>query len=210
MGIFRYGLALILVLLSSVAQSNYEEYALTHDAKHLAEWVTESGDNQGLPFIIIDKKQAQVFLFHTDGKLNSSAPALLGIKIGDDITPGTGNKTLTDITLEEKTTPAGRFEANLGFSPSKSEMLWIDYESGFSMHSVVTSNPSERRLQRLASSKISERRITYGCVNVASLFYQGQIHEAFKNSNGIVYVLPEIHSIQKIFGSEAARFNQCE
>lgn len=210
MKVLGWGLVLAITMFSSQVHCADNAVTLTHDAKNLAEWIVDSGDNQDLPFIIVDKKETTVFLFLADGKLYSATPALMGVMIGDDTTPGIGKKKLADIKLEERTTPAGRFEAQLGVSPAKSEMLWIDYESGVSMHPVVTSVPSERRLQRLVSSNTLERRITYGCVNVSSLFYQEQIHRTFKNNSGIVYVLPEIHSIGKIFGAEAERFSQRE
>lgn len=206
----KWGLVLAIALFSSQTYCADSEFALTHDAKNLADWISESGDNQDLPFIIVDKKETKVFLFLSDGKLYSATPALMGVTIGDDTSPGIGQKKLSDIKPEERTTPAGRFEAQLGVSPTKSEMLWIDYESGVSMHPVVTSNPSEHRLQRLASSNSAERRITYGCVNVSSIFYKEHVHQTFKNSSGIVYVLPEIHSIEKVFGAEAKRFSERE
>lgn len=210
MRVLKHGLILLVALFSTYVQCAEYANELSHDAKNLAEWISETRDNQDLPFMVVDKKETRVFLFLADGKLYSSTRALMGTMVGDDIIPGVGNKKLADVTLKERTTPAGRFVAQLGFSLTKSELLWIDYESGFSMHPVVTSNPMERRLQRLASLNTSEHRITYGCVNVSSLFYKEQVHEIFKVNGGIVYVLPEIHSIQKVFGLEAARFSQRE
>jgi len=208
--VFNHGLILLFALFSSYAQCADYANGLSHDAKNLADWISETGDNQDLPFMVVDKKGTSVFLFLANGKFYSSTRALMGTMIGDDIVPGVGNKKIADVTPSERTTPAGRFVAQLGFSLSKSELLWIDYESGVSMHPVVTSNPIERRLQRLASLNTSEHRITYGCVNVSSSFYKEQVHEIFKATGGIVYILPEIHSILKIFGPEAARFSQRE
>lgn len=210
MRVFKHCLILLVALFSTYAECADYTNELSHDAKNLADWIFETGDNKDLPFMVVDKKQTKVFLFLPDGKLYSSARALMGAMVGDDIVPGVGNKKLADVTLKERTTPAGRFVAQLGFSLTKSELLWIDYESGFSMHPVVTSNPIERRLQRLASLNTSEHRITYGCVNVSSLFYKEQVSAIFKVSGGIVYILPEIHSIEKVFGPEAARFSQRE
>jgi hypothetical protein len=53
----------------------------------LADWVTASGDNHGLPFVIIDKVQAEVFVFGADGQPRGAAPALMGLAVGDDATP---------------------------------------------------------------------------------------------------------------------------
>jgi len=208
--VLKHGLILLVALFSTYTQSAEYANELSHDAKNLADWISETKDNQDLPFMVVDKKETRVFLFLADGKLQNSTRALMGTMVGDDIVPGVGNKKLADVTLNERTTPAGRFIAQLGISLTKSELLWIDYESGFSMHPVITSNPIERRLQRLASLNASDHRITYGCVNVSSIFYKEQVHEIFKVNGGIVYVLPEIHSIQKVFGLEAARFSQRE
>ncbi|CAM3824938.1 L,D-transpeptidase [Polynucleobacter arcticus] len=183
---------------------------LSRDARNLAAWVIDSANNQDLPFIIIDKKEAKVFIFRPNGTFLASSPALIGRKIGDDITPGVGQKRLAEISIEERTTPAGRYLAGLGTSIDKSELVWIDYESGVSIHPVTTSNPSERRLERLASSRISDRRITYGCVNVSNRFYKEAIHPTFENSSAIVYILPEVHSIKTVFGAEADSFSHHE
>jgi hypothetical protein len=197
-----------LALVNSLAQCAENRTELSHDSKNLADWVVDSGDNQGLPFIIVDKREAMVFMFLPDGGFYKASPALIGTTIGDDISPGVGQKKLSEVGIEERTTPAGRFESQLGTSPNKSELLWIDYESGVSMHPVVTSNASEHRLERLSGTKISARRITYGCVNVSSHFYTEAVHPTFKNTSGIVYILPEVHSIKMVFGAEAGRFSQ--
>lgn len=208
MRVLNYGFVLLFALLSGYAQCADHGNGISHDAKNLSDWISETEDNQDLPFMIIDKKETRVYIFHADGKLYSSTRALMGTMIGDDITPGVGNKKLVDITFEERTTPAGRFGAYLGFSLTKSELLWIDYESGISLHPVITSNRKERRLQRLAGSNTSEHRITYGCINVSDLFYREHVHQIFEITGGIVYILPEIHSILKVFGPEAERFSQ--
>lgn len=189
------------------AENNQSEPVLTREAKNLADWVMHASNHRNLPFIVIDKKAAAVFVFDPKGKLVGSTPGLLGITVGDDTAPDIGKKKLSDIRVHERTTPAGRFEADLGLDLNKTEMLWIDYDSGVSMHVVVTGNAKERRLQRLLSDDSTQRRITYGCVNVSSEFYQSVIQPIFNQSSGIVYILPEIHSIHKVFGPEAARFS---
>jgi hypothetical protein len=201
---------LILLLGLTSVQSNSTENmsSMTRDVRNLVDWILNSVDHQQLPFIVIDKKEAKVFVFQPDGKPEGATEALLGTTVGDETIPGVGKKKISEISLEERTTPAGRFEADLGFDLRRSELLWIDYESGFSMHVVVTTNASERRLQRLSSENVEDHRITYGCINVSSRFYKEVIHATFKNSKGIVYILPEVSSIQKVFGLEAARFSQ--
>jgi hypothetical protein len=208
MFIKRMILILLLGLTSVQSYSAEDVSDMTRDVRNLVDWIVDSVDHQQLPFIVIDKKEAKVFVFQPDGKSEGATSALIGTTIGDKTTPGVGLKKISEISLEERTTPAGRFEADLGFDLRRSELLWIDYESGFSMHVVLTANASERRLQRLTSENTADHRITYGCINVSSHFYKEVIHRIFKNSKGIVYILPEIDSVQKVFGTEAARYSQ--
>lgn len=170
-------------------------------ARRVADWVVDSGDNAGMPFAIIDKKDARVFVFNPDGKLRGAAPVLVGLAPGDDSTPGIGDRKLSDIRPEERTTPAGRFVASLGTNYSGKDVLWVDYDLAISMHRVVTSNPAERRLERLATATPSDNRISYGCINVPVEFYNKVVSPTFTGTYGIVYILPEIQSHREVFAS---------
>ena len=167
----------------------------------MADWIIDSGDNYRKPFVIVDKKQAKVFVFDAVGQLRGAAPVLLGLTIGDDSVPGIGQRKLSSIRPEERTTPAGRFVASLDRNLHGEEILWVDYETAISMHRVVTNNPKERRAQRLESPSMSERRISYGCINVPVQFYNKVLSPAFTGTDGIVYVLPETRSTREVFGS---------
>lgn len=206
------GAAIIILMIPfqeyAFSKERNDPQEITRGVQSLTDWITHAEDNQKLPFIVIDKKAAMVFVFESNGILIASTPALLGIIIGDDTIPGIGKKKNSEILLHERVTPAGRFTADLGYDINKVDLLWLDYDSGFSMHVVVTGKVTERRLQRLMSNETSDRRITYGCINVSSQFYYSVIQKNFKNTSVIVYVLPEIHSIQKVFGPEAARFSE--
>jgi hypothetical protein len=79
------------------------------------------------------------------------------------------------------------------------EILWVDYDAAISMHPVITTNPKERRAQRLESPSPLDHRISYGCINVPLRFFQSVIHPAFAGSNGVVYVLPEVRSVREVF-----------
>ena len=50
----------------------------------MADWVVASADNGTLSFVIVDKKDAEVFVFDRQGHLLGAIPALLGLAIGDD------------------------------------------------------------------------------------------------------------------------------
>lgn len=184
-----------------LARVNFERESPSKEARQMAEWIVDSGDSHGMPFVIVDKADAKVFVFHADGGLSGASPALLGLATGDDSVPDIGTRKLSSILPEERTTPAGRYVAALGRNIHGGEILWIDYDAAFSLHPVITSNPKESRAQRLASPTPLDNRISYGCINVPARFYKGVVSPAFKRTSGIVYVLPETRSLQKVFPS---------
>jgi hypothetical protein len=184
-----------------VKRANLKSEAASPEARQVADWVVDSGDNKNMPFAILDKKEAKVFVFHRHGGLRGAAPVLLGITVGDDSFPGVGNKPLSMVKPEEKTTPAGRFVAASDKNIKGADIVWIDYEGAVSFHAVVKGKPEERRAERLASPLPSERRISFGCVNVPVNFFKTALHASFKKSDGIVYVLPDTRSVNQVFAS---------
>ncbi len=105
-------------------------------------------------------------------------------------------------------TPAGRFDSALDYNLNGDLVLWIDYDSGVALHAVVTTNPSERRLQRLESPTIADNRITYGCINVPIHFYESVVLPQFVGVTGVVYLLPEMkaNSLLQVFGPGIAKY----
>ena len=170
----------------------------SRDARRVADWVVASDDNGRLPFVIVDKVKAKVFVFDDRGRLLGAAPALLGRAVGDDSVPGIGHRKLAAIRPEERTTPAGRFMAALGHD-LKQDILWVDYDAAISLHRVITGDPTDHRLRRLASARPSDRRISYGCINVPVSFYETVVLRAFSGTSGLVYILPETKPIQEVF-----------
>jgi hypothetical protein len=184
-----------------VRHASFEREHPSSDARHIADWVVHSGDNLQLPFIVVDKIEAKVFVFDAHGRLRGAAAALLGSARGDDSVPGIGDRELSTILPQERTTPAGRFVAALDRNLSGREILWVDYDTSISLHPVVTGKPAERRLHRLATPTPLDNRISYGCINVPAAFYEKVVRPAFKGTSGIVYVLPETRRSQEVFGS---------
>ena len=182
-------------------RANFEQERASHEARHVADWIVDSGDNLRMPFVIVDKTNAKVFVFNPDGRLHGAASALLGLALGDDAVPGIGKRKLSSIRPEERTTPAGRFVAAMGRNLYGKEILWVDYDGAVSLHPVVTTNPKERRAQRLATPTSHDKRISYGCINVPVKFFQNVVRPAFTGTNGIVYVLPEIRTVREVFAS---------
>lgn len=175
------------------------------DVRQIADWAVGSGDAGGLPFVVIDKQDSRVFVFDADGRLRGASPALVGAARGDDSVPGIGTRPIASIRPEERTTPAGRFTATMGRGPKGEDILWVDYDAAIALHRVVTHVPAERRLQRLQSKLASERRITYGCINVPVAFYESVVRPTFEGTRGIVYILPESKPLQDVFAAFAVR-----
>ena len=173
--------------------------AASSDVHRVADWVVATSDNQGLPFIIVDKKEAKVYVFGAAGHLQDTSPALLGLARGDDSVPGIGERPMASIRPAERTTPAGRFVAELGVNSEGEDILWVDYADAISMHRVRATNPVERRLQRLASTTASDNRISYGCINLPAAFYELSVKPTFAGHGGIVYVLPETRPLHATF-----------
>ena len=173
--------------------------AAAQDAQWLARAAVSAADNRGAPFAVIDKRNARVFVFDATGRLQASSPVLLGLARGDDSVPGIGERPVSEIRPEERTTPAGRFETEPGLNTKGEDIVWIDYDAAVSMHRVRATQKSERRLQRLASPTVADNRISYGCINVPVLFYDAYIQPVLGSRRGVVYVLPETMAAQKRF-----------
>jgi len=181
--------------------ANFLGEPVSDKARQVADRVVSSNNNRSLPFIIIDKVNAEVFLFDDHGQLRGATPALLGLARGDDSVAGIGNRKMSTIRPGERTTPAGRFVASMGHDNVGHTILWVDYADSIALHRVVTTNPKEHRLERLASGLSSERRISYGCINVPVKFFEKIVMPAFTGTNGIVYIIPETRSVgESLYG----------
>ena len=171
------------------------------ESQKLADWVVDSLDNNKLPFAIVDKVNARIFVFDAQGQIRGASSVLLGLAVGDHSVPGIGQRKLSSIRPEERTTPAGRFVASLDRDIHGQEVLWVDYDTAVSLHPVVKGAPKERRAERLASASPLDKRISYGCINVPVMFYEKVVSPTFTGTFGVVYVLPEIRSVKEVFGS---------
>lgn len=191
-------------LVEQPIRANFKHEIASADAVQVADWVLNSGNNRHLSFVIIDKKNAKAFVFHPDGQLRGAAAVLLGEAIGDDSVPGIGERALSTILPEERTTPAGRFVARLDRNLQGKDILWVDYGAAISLHRVVTGNPKERRGKRLATPSSLDNRISYGCINVPVVFFNNVVTPAFKNTKGIVYILPETRPLLHVFADMRA------
>lgn len=157
------------------------------------------GDHGGNPFVVIDKQRARLHLYAADGTALGSTPVLLGLARGDDSVPGVGDKPLEQIPPHERTTPAGRFVSEPGVNAKGEDVIWVDYDAAISMHRVRANVAAERRLQRLASATPRDNRISWGCINVPTVFYDQKLLPAFNRQRAMVYVLPETRALSTLF-----------
>lgn len=165
----------------------------------VADWIVSAKDNGSLPYVIIDKKAAALFLFNAKGKSLGRVPVLIGVAIGDEATPGIGSKNLAQIGPAERTTPAGRFLAKYGLAVQRQKVLWVDYATSVALHTIPKGNKKERRRERMLSPATDDNRITFGCINVPMAFYSKKVRPLFQKKGGVVYVLPDTKSLEDVF-----------
>jgi hypothetical protein len=197
------GASPVSVTAQRATHADFKQESPSPDARAIADWVVDSGDSSRMPFVIIDKKAAHVFVFDAEGHLAGAAAALLGIALGDHSVPGVGERELSAIRPQDRTTPAGRFEAALGRNYKGKEILWVDYDAAISMHPVINTMPKERRPHRLATPTPLDNRISFGCINVPIPFFEHVISPSFARTSGIVYVLPDLLPLDKVFAAFA-------
>lgn len=179
--------------------ADFGEEPASDEARQVANWVVSSGDNRRLFFVILDKLNTKVFVFEPSGKLRSATPVLIGAAVGDDSVIGIGGRPIAQVQPHERTTPAGRFVGEPGRNTLGEDVVWVDYDAAVSMHRVRTLEPKERRLERLASPRTDDNRISYGCINMPVAFFEDVLKPAFNASYGVIYVLPEVKPLAEVF-----------
>jgi hypothetical protein len=186
--------------LAAAAATAAASLPLSGPAAELLAWVVRSHDNQAMPFMIIDKQRAHLWVFDRAARLSGDAPVLLGMARGDHTAPGVGDMKLSEIKWADRTTPAGRFLAERGINARGENVVWVDYDAGVSMHPVLTTNAKERRAHRLATPTPDDNRVSYGCVNVPKGFFANVVLATVHGGNSIVYILPETLPVRSVFG----------
>lgn len=184
---------------SDPKRADFGAHNPSEDARFVADRVAQTQDNGNAEFIIIDKPLARMYVFDARAQLRGVTPVLLGAAYGDFSVPGVGSKPLSQIKLAERTTPAGRFVAERGHDTGGADVVWVDYDAAVSIHRVINSSPAQRRLQRLATSTVADKRISWGCINVPVNFYESIIRPIFANQRAVVYVLPDSSPVREIF-----------
>lgn len=174
----------------------------SEDARFVAGWIMQSADHRGMPFAVVDKRDARIYVFDGAGRLFGSAPALLGQTVGDDSSPEVGAHTQAgEVPLSERTTPAGRYISQPGRNLEGEHIVWVDYAAALAIHRLRPGASFRSREARLASATPSDNRASLGCVVVAEAFYDNVVLPLLGRSRAVVYVLPETRSVRDIFGA---------
>ena len=184
-----------------VAKTDFAGQRATNDVRLAAHWVAANTDNQRLPFVIVDKKNAQAFVFDAQGQFKGATAVLLGSAAGDDGLTDMKGREVSSLLPAERTTPAGRFAAEPGRNLKGDNIIWIDYNAQLAIHRLRPDFQKERRAQRLASSSATDNRISLGCVVVPVAFYDSVMWPVLGRSRSVVYVLPEKRPLQSMLNA---------
>jgi hypothetical protein len=170
------------------------------EVQQVQQWVAASKDNAGLPFIVVDKTNAQVYAFTPYAQLKATAPILLGAGVGDKVLVAP-DAPMSAIPPQKRITPAGRYVSKLAIDPhAKHTILSIDPHNLISLHIVAPGTPAQRRAERLLSTTTEDNRVSFGCINVPPGFFTNVVEPDFAPSQGVVYILPEKTTAAQLFG----------
>ena len=163
---------------------------IKNDAQIVDEFVRETGDNEGKPYIIVSKREGLIRLYDASGNLLHKSTVLLGKSYGDVVT--NRNRTMAQTRADDslKITPSGRYETKTSKSSNYGEVVGLEsYNTGTrnAIHRVCTKFVNQKRLTRLAG-KLSNR-ISLGCVNVYSATSK-KVNDLMRDG-GVVYVTPD-------------------
>jgi hypothetical protein len=176
----------------------------TSDARRMADWVVARHDNGKMPFMVLDKRDARLYVFEASGRLLDQTPVLLGSAHGDETYPGIGDVPIAKVKPYQRTTAAGRFVTRPGLDADHTDVVWLDYDAALAMHRVINKVKSEHRLQRIASPNPKVRRISWGCINIPIAFFDRYVSPIFGKRSGVAYVIPERKTFVEVFESDAA------
>jgi hypothetical protein len=202
-------LALSSAALHAGATQNLDPFpskgGLSSDASLAEARIVAQADNRGLPYAVVDKKAARIYVHFGDGRLAGSSAILTGLARGDGSVPGIGDRPVNQIRPFERTTPAGRFESEPGRTLTGEDNVWIDYDTAIAIHRLRPGASQARRLAALASPDPSDNRQSYGCVVVPPKFFDEVVKPLLGRSRGVVYVLPDDAPADRLFHDQPVR-----
>lgn len=183
------------------SKANFGQVKPSATVATVADWVIGDRNNQGKPFIVVDKPTAMAYAFDGDGKLEAVTPVLLGKNATADVLPESAiSKTVEQTTESEKVTPAGRFDATVEKSSSYGTSLrFMELpNANLAMHQTYLGTPAERRQQRLDTPTPADNYVSYGCINVGAEFYNKHILKPF-SGGGVMYITPMTQNLNDTF-----------
>ncbi|WP_287372594.1 hypothetical protein [Prosthecochloris sp.] len=183
------------------AKDGKELHFASEEVRKTVSWVKKNKDNRKLPYAIIDKKNAHIFVFDAKSKIVDHGPVLLGIAKSDRIDPKTLNARLSSIGKNDRVTPSGRYVSVFGPDHRGKDVLWVDTKYAVGLHPVANV-PGQRRKTRLNSTTSADNRITWGCINVSKPLFTNVLTPLFKPKAGIVYILPEAAPIEQLLANK--------
>lgn len=199
-GLWAMGFAVAVA--QPVGKADFASQEASDDARFVAEWVMQSADHRGLPFAVVDKKGARLYVFDAQGRLSGATPALLGQAVGDESAPNVGVNTQAGmVPMDERTTPAGRFISRPGRNLEGEHVVWVDYSAAFAIHRLRPGASLRSREARLSSATAEDNRASLGCVVVPPAFYDNVVQPLLGRNRAVIYVLPETRSVRDVFGS---------
>ncbi|MBW3656563.1 MAG: L,D-transpeptidase [Gemmatimonadetes bacterium] len=196
-----WGMALCGVASATAAKVDFGAQKPSHDARHVAQWAIDTGDAAGRPFLVVDKKDARLYVFKPNGQLLAATPVVLGSARGDRSAPGVGQRAQSGwVPPHERTTPAGRFTTHPGRNLDGEHVIWIDYGAALAIHRLRPGKSHQERAASLATPTPHDNRLSLGCVVVPVAFYLNVVQPLLTRSTGVVYVLPEMQSVRDMLG----------
>ena len=83
-------------------------------------------------------------------------------------------------------------------------VVWLDYAAAGEPRGVEIIDPLERPLERIATSYVSEKRVSNGCSNVHVAFFDAVATPALGHARGILYGSPALTPLRQVFLAGAA------
>lgn len=150
-------------------------------------WVTQTKDSAGQRYIIADKASGQIHIMDAKGSVLATAPALYGAKTGDGMS--VGETPAGVFTLWQEAAPESYGGDVQGFATDAKGDV-------YAIHRVLTNNPKQNRLGRLASKTADDNRVSLGCINIPADTYNQYLASGFK---GKLYIIPDQRELADVF-----------
>lgn len=186
-----------------------EANAATPTETAVVQNIVSQNDNQGKQFIVADKQAGTLTLYTPQGQEVTSTPALFGKATGDSIS--TNNATPSgryDLKHVDGNNIKGNEKGQYGNSAQAlvvSGRLQENNAGNVAIHRVL---PIESRQAKLDSATATDNRVSHGCINVPSSFYDIHLD---RQQDTVVYVMPETNAGRTgVFATQVEQTPQSE